>query len=125
MLSVNIETPDWLPEMESILEELSEGVVIVDDELRVVFAKSTRRALWPKLPAVAGRLWTFLRVLASRAALRERTRELASLKGLELPVLSAALYQRFSSRGEAEYQDKVLSAMRYGFGGHLKKVAGK
>jgi 6-phosphogluconate dehydrogenase len=40
------------------------------------------------------------------------------------PVLSAALYQRFSSRGEADYQDKLLSAMRYGFGGHLEKAAG-
>ena len=41
------------------------------------------------------------------------------------PVLSAALYQRFTSRGEADYQDKVLSAMRFGFGGHLEKAAGK
>jgi 6-phosphogluconate dehydrogenase len=39
------------------------------------------------------------------------------------PVLSAALYQRFSSRGEADYQDKLLSAMRFGFGGHLEKAA--
>src|SRR5712664_1995873 len=37
------------------------------------------------------------------------------------PVLSAALYQRFSSRGEGEYQQRLLSAMRYGFGGHLEK----
>jgi 6-phosphogluconate dehydrogenase len=41
------------------------------------------------------------------------------------PVLSAALFQRFTSRGEADYQDKLLSAMRYGFGGHLEKSAGK
>ena len=41
------------------------------------------------------------------------------------PVLSAALYQRFTSRGEADYQDKVLSAMRFGFGGHLEKANGK
>jgi 6-phosphogluconate dehydrogenase len=41
------------------------------------------------------------------------------------PVLSAALYQRFTSRGEADYQDKLLSAMRYGFGGHVEKAAGK
>ena len=41
------------------------------------------------------------------------------------PVLSASLYQRFASRGEAEFQDRVLSAMRYGFGGHLEKAAGK
>ena len=40
------------------------------------------------------------------------------------PVLSAALYQRFSSRGEADFQDRVLSAMRYGFGGHLEKPGG-
>jgi 6-phosphogluconate dehydrogenase len=39
-----------------------------------------------------------------------------------VPVLSAALYQRFSSRGEADFQDRVLSAMRYEFGGHLEKA---
>jgi 6-phosphogluconate dehydrogenase len=41
------------------------------------------------------------------------------------PVLSSALYQRFNSRGQADYQDRLLSAMRYGFGGHLEKAAGK
>ncbi|MGA3240036.1 MAG: phosphogluconate dehydrogenase (NAD(+)-dependent, decarboxylating) [Bryobacteraceae bacterium] len=41
------------------------------------------------------------------------------------PVLSTALYQRFTSRGEADYQDRLLSAMRFGFGGHLEKAAGK
>ena len=40
-------------------------------------------------------------------------------------MLSAALYQRFSSRGEADYQDKLLSAMRYQFGGHLEKAGEK
>ena len=45
-------------------------------------------------------------------------------EGVPTPVLSTALYERFTSRGEADYQDKVLSAMRFGFGGHLeKKVA--
>src|SRR5262245_43298929 len=38
-------------------------------------------------------------------------------------VLSAALYERFSSRGRADFQDKLLSAMRYAFGGHLEKAA--
>jgi 6-phosphogluconate dehydrogenase len=38
-------------------------------------------------------------------------------------VLTAALYERFSSRGEAEFADKLLSAMRYEFGGHLEKSA--
>jgi 6-phosphogluconate dehydrogenase len=37
------------------------------------------------------------------------------------PVLSTALYERFSSRGEADFADKLLSAMRYEFGGHLEK----
>jgi 6-phosphogluconate dehydrogenase len=38
-------------------------------------------------------------------------------------ILSAALYERFSSRGEADFADKLLSAMRYEFGGHLEKSA--
>jgi 6-phosphogluconate dehydrogenase len=37
------------------------------------------------------------------------------------PVLTAALYERFSSRGDADFQNKLLSAMRYQFGGHLEK----
>jgi 6-phosphogluconate dehydrogenase len=41
------------------------------------------------------------------------------------PVLSAALYQRFSSRGEADFGDKLLSALRYQFGGHEEKAAAK
>jgi 6-phosphogluconate dehydrogenase len=42
-------------------------------------------------------------------------------ESVPVPVLSAALYERFSSRGEAEYQNKLLSAMRYEFGGHLEQ----
>jgi len=37
------------------------------------------------------------------------------------PILSAALYERFSSRGAADFADKVLSAMRHSFGGHVEK----
>jgi len=44
-------------------------------------------------------------------------------EGVPAEVLTASLCQRFSSRGEAEFQNKVLSAMRYGFGGHLEKPA--
>ncbi|HZL29345.1 MAG TPA: decarboxylating 6-phosphogluconate dehydrogenase [Acidobacteriaceae bacterium] len=40
------------------------------------------------------------------------------------PVLSAALFERFSSRGEADFADKVLSALRYEFGGHKEKTTG-
>jgi 6-phosphogluconate dehydrogenase len=41
--------------------------------------------------------------------------------GVPVPVLSAALFQRFSSRGEADFANKVLSAMRFQFGGHVEK----
>jgi 6-phosphogluconate dehydrogenase len=68
----------------------------------------------PALSAFAGRVsdsgegrWTI------KAAIDE---------GVPVPVLSSALYERFSSRGEADYQDKLLSAMRFGFGGHLEKT---
>jgi 6-phosphogluconate dehydrogenase len=66
----------------------------------------------PKLSKFAGRVsdsgegrWTI------KAAIDE---------AVPAPVLTTALYQRFDSRGEAEFQNKVLSAMRFGFGGHLE-----
>jgi 6-phosphogluconate dehydrogenase len=40
------------------------------------------------------------------------------------PVLTTALYQRFASRGESEFADRLLSAMRYQFGGHVEQPAG-
>ena len=71
----------------------------------------------PKLSQFAGRVsdsgegrWTI------KAAIDE---------GVPVPVLTTALYERFASRGEADFQDKLLSAMRLGFGGHLEKPAGK
>jgi len=67
----------------------------------------------PKLAKFAGRVsdsgegrWTI------KAAIDE---------AVPAPVLTTALYERFSSRGEADFQNKLLSAMRYGFGGHLEK----
>jgi 6-phosphogluconate dehydrogenase len=44
-------------------------------------------------------------------------------EGVPVPVLTTALYERFSSRGDADFQDKLLSAMRFEFGGHLEKLA--
>jgi 6-phosphogluconate dehydrogenase len=44
-------------------------------------------------------------------------------EGVPAHVLSSALYERFSSRGEADFADKLLSAMRYEFGGHIEKPA--
>ena len=52
------------------------------------------------------------------------TLQAAIEEGVPVPVLSAALYQRFSSRGAAEFADRVLSAMRHAFGGHREKPGG-
>ncbi|MGV8951289.1 MAG: phosphogluconate dehydrogenase (NAD(+)-dependent, decarboxylating) [Cypionkella sp.] len=67
----------------------------------------------PKLSQFAGRVsdsgegrWTL------KAAIDE---------GVPAPVLSSALFARFSSRGRADYADKMMSAMRYEFGGHIEK----
>lgn len=49
----------------------------------------------------------------------------AIAEAVPVPVLSTALYSRFSSRGEAEFADKLLSAMRFEFGGHIEKPASK
>ena len=46
-------------------------------------------------------------------------------EAVPVPVLTASLYERFSSRGEADFENKLLSAMRYEFGGHLEKAVGK
>jgi 6-phosphogluconate dehydrogenase len=44
-------------------------------------------------------------------------------EGVPAPVISSALFSRFASRGDAEFADKLMSAMRYEFGGHLEKKA--
>ena len=71
----------------------------------------------PALSAFAGRVsdsgegrWTI------KAAIDE---------AVPAPVLTTALYERFSSRGEADFQNKLMSAMRYQFGGHLEKSGAK
>ena len=46
-------------------------------------------------------------------------------EAVPVPVLTTALYERFTSRGEADFQDKLLSAMRFQFGGHAEKPAAK
>jgi 6-phosphogluconate dehydrogenase len=43
-------------------------------------------------------------------------------EAVPVPVLSAALYERFSSRGEADFADKLMSAMRFQFGGHQEQA---
>ena len=52
------------------------------------------------------------------------TLEAAIDESAPVPVLSAALFQRFSSRGENLFAEKLLSAMRFQFGGHVERYAG-
>ncbi len=52
------------------------------------------------------------------------TIEAAVDEAVPAPVLTAALYQRFTSRGESDFADKVLSAMRFEFGGHVERPTG-
>jgi 6-phosphogluconate dehydrogenase len=70
------------------------------------------------LSAFAGRVWV------SDSGEGRWTIKAAIDEAVPVPVLSTALYQRFSSRGESDFQDKLLSAMRYGFGGHVEKELG-
>jgi 6-phosphogluconate dehydrogenase len=46
-------------------------------------------------------------------------------EAVPVPVLTTALYERFTSRGESDFQDKLLSALRFQFGGHIEKSTGK
>ena len=70
----------------------------------------------PKLEAFDGRV--------SDSGEGRWTIQAAIDEAVPTPVLSAALYSRFSSRGEAGFSDQLLSAMRHAFGGHLEKHAG-
>ena len=70
----------------------------------------------PKLERYSGRVsdsgegrWTILAAIESTAP---------------APVLTTALYERFSSRGESDFANKLLSAMRFQFGGHVEKESG-
>ena len=59
----------------------------------------------------------------TRLRLRRRPLDGAAAndEGVPAHVLTAALFERFASRGEDDFQNKVLSAMRFGFGGHVEK----
>jgi 6-phosphogluconate dehydrogenase len=70
----------------------------------------------PKLERFAGRV--------SDSGEGRWTVDAAIDEGVPASVLATALFERFSSRGEADFQDKVLSAMRFGFGGHIEKGSG-
>src|SRR5262249_6489241 len=70
----------------------------------------------PKLERFAGRV--------SDSGEGRWTVDAAIDEGVPAQVLATALFERFASRGEAEFQDKLLSAMRFEFGGHLEKGSG-
>ncbi len=68
----------------------------------------------PSLDAYAGRV--------SDSGEGRWTVQAAVEEGVPVPVLAASLFDRFSSRGEAEFGNRLLSAMRHAFGGHLEKT---
>ena len=86
---------------------------------RLVAAGPDRQPRWPQTASDEVRRPCF------RFRRRPWTIKAAIDEGVPVPVLTTALYERFASRGEADYQDKLLSAMRFGFGGHLEKKGGK
>jgi 6-phosphogluconate dehydrogenase len=97
-------------DLDEVAEVWRRGSVIASWLLDLTAAALTKD---PQLATFAGRVsdsgegrWTI------KAAIDE---------AVPAPVLTAALYERFSSRGGADFQDKLLSAMRYGFGGHVEK----
>ncbi len=86
---------------------------------RLLAARSHRLgacAATPSLEKFAGRV--------SDSGEGRWTLQAAIDEGVPAPVLSAALFGRFESRGAAEYADKLMSAMRLEFGGHHEKPGG-
>jgi 6-phosphogluconate dehydrogenase len=99
-------------DLRDITEVWRRGSVIASWLLDLTAAALTKD---PELSQFSGRVadsgegrWTI------RAAIDE---------AVPVPVLSASLYERFSSRGEAAYQERLLSAMRFEFGGHVEKAS--
>ena len=76
----------------------------------------TANALLPKDPSLAG-----FKGRVSDSGEGRWTIKAAIDEAVPTPVLTTALYERFSSRGEADFQNKLLSAMRFEFGGHHEK----
>jgi 6-phosphogluconate dehydrogenase len=117
---------DICPEaVQSLVKEGAVGAASLED---FVDKLSRPRALWMMVPAAA-----VDPTLKALVPLRERDDVVIDGgnsyyhddidESAPAPVISAALYDRFSSRGEADFADKVLSAMRYAFGGHVEKAA--
>jgi 6-phosphogluconate dehydrogenase len=100
-------------DLRDIAEVWRRGSVIASWLLDLTAAALTRD---PELSAFTGQV--------SDSGEGRWTLQAAIDEGVPVPVLSSALYQRFASRGHADFQGKVLSAMRHAFGGHLEKPAG-
>ena len=132
----------WVHErvFDSMENAFSHGSTFAPNELAMAAGLATLRELdEQRLVERSAQLGKRLLELTTRALAQDR--DLANLKGyvedsgegrwtiraaideaVPVPVLSAALYERFSSRGEDEFADKLLSALRFQFGGHKEKT---
>ena len=86
-------------------------------------ARSSRPgcSTWPRRRCTSRRTSTTTPAASSDSGEGRWTVQAAVEEGVPVPVLAASLFDRFASRGEADWGDRVLSAMRKAFGGHLEK----
>src|SRR5436190_208585 len=114
-LSISIQSSRRLRRAREIFPRLPVAISLAALQSRVTCIAATAAALTqdPQLTKFGGRVsdsgegrWTI------KASIDE---------AVPTPVLTSALYSRFSSRGQADFSNKILSAMRYAFGGHLEK----
>lgn len=117
--------------VEALLAEgaITEGASSLPD---LISKLSVPRAIWLMVPAasVDATLETIVPHLApgdividgGNSYYHDDIRRAVIGESVPVPVLSSALFERFSSRGEADFADRLMSAMRFEFGGHLEKA---
>ena len=120
---------------QAVAELSQEGATAASSFADLVAKLAKPRAVWLMVPA--GAVDATLASLAEDATLANFAGRVADSgegrwtihaaidEGVPVPVLTAALAARFSSRGEAAFQNKLLSAMRFQFGGHVEKHSPK
>jgi len=100
--------------------QIREALAIVEEELAAISKALAALARKHRDTPVAGRS-NLQQAIPVTFGYKMATILAAVDEGVPAHVLTASLYERFDSRGEAEFQNRVMSAMRFAFGGHLEK----